>query len=770
MTSREEFIKKLREIFKIEATEGISEMTSTLLELEKDNSEDRRAQLIEAVFRNSHSLKGAARSVNFTEIESICQALEGVFSGLKNKTLPFNAQLFDLFHVTVNILTELLERSGTALDAALIERVDEIILSLNRAEEGDLDFESNMQLQPKPQSFPVHEPSSEIEKKETTERIEQVPILQSKSDGTIRISIEKLDHLLTQSEEMLVLKQTFNQLGVGFKSLLNKIELLDQELKSTFPVIHEIQNKKEISNTSDPIFDCETLIKKVVQFFEWSSSMVKNIGGDVDMMRKLSIQEEYSTSIKIEDLLDEVKKIISIPFSTILDGYSKVVRDLSKDQGKLVTIEFIGSELEIDRRILEELRIPLLHLVRNSIDHGIEIPSERVLKNKPEAGNIKITVDRLENNRVKIIFSDDGAGIDIEKTRLKYFKSEKISKKEQSSVDEKTLLNSIFKSGFSTSEMITDISGRGLGLSIVKEKIEHLGGNISIINHADKGVEFIIEVPLSLVTFRGVYLKAGEQDFVIPTSKIERVLRIEKSFIHHIENKATIPYLGGFIPLVYLTDVLEISRKENEDSFVLVVVLGTSDQIIGFAFDRILDEEMVLVKKFNTQLKRVRNIEGATVMGSGKVIPILNVTDLLKSALKVNSHPVQPKAVLKEKNTILVVEDSITSRMLLKNILETAGYKVSTAIDGVDGYTKLKEELVDLVVSDVDMPRMSGLDMTAKIRSDKAIQNVPIVLVTSLSKREDRERGLEVGASAYIVKSNFDQSNLLEVIEKLVGS
>lgn len=780
MTSREEFIKKLRETFKIEASEGIAEITASLMELEHEQSDERKTLLIEAIFRNAHSLKGAARSVNFNEIETTCQALEGVFSGLKNKSLNLHPQLFDLFHYVINLLTDLLAFPELKTGGALSVRHAEVIDLLNKASEGSVEFkaisflplnaststeneisESSLQQTPNP-----------VEKIEPIETIPSAKPILSKSDGTIRISIEKLDKLLAQAEEMLATKQTFNHLGLGIKNLVNKIEALNKELSSTFPVIHEIQSRKVNGNNNNIESDqnCEHLIKDVVQFFEWSTSMVKSIEQDVYRLQKYTIQEEYSSSIKIEGLLDEVKQIISVPFSTLLDGYPKIVRDLSKDQGKLVAIEMEGSELEIDRRILEELRIPLLHLLRNSIDHGIEKPTERIRKNKSQTGTIKVAVDRLENNRVRISFSDDGAGVNLEKVKEKYLKYEKIKAKDKAIIDESTILNSLFKSGFTTSEMITDISGRGLGLSIVKEKLEHLGGTITLLNNEHSGVVFIIEIPLSLVTFRGVFLKAGEQEFALPTSKIERVLRIEKTAVKNIENKPNIAYLEGFIPLVYLTDVLEISNKDNGSEFIMVVVLKSSEQAVGFAIDEVLNEEMVLVKKFNSQLKRVRNIEGATVIGAGKVVPILNVSDLLKSALKVKTHSVQKQSTTKEKNSILVVEDSITSRMLLKNILETAGYKVFTAIDGIDGYTKLKENLVDLVVSDVDMPRMSGLDMTAKIRSDKALMDIPVVLVTSLSKREDRERGLDVGANGYIVKSNFDQSNLLEVIEKLIGN
>jgi two-component system chemotaxis sensor kinase CheA len=426
--------------------------------------------------------------------------------------------------------------------------------------------------------------------------------------------------------------------------------------------------------------------------------------------------------------------------------------------------------MEIDRRILEEMRNPLMHLLRNSIDHGIEKPEIRKQKNKPEKGTIHLTIDRLENNKVEITLADDGAGIDVEKLKKKYVRQEKIPAAEVDNIDEQVLLNYIFKSGISTSDMITDLSGRGLGLAIVQEKIEQLGGSVAVTSIAGKGTGFKIQIPLTLVTFRGVRIRVGENEYISPISKIDRVLRIEKNVVKNISNEPSIPYEEGFIPLVYMADILEFPYKEREDEYIVVLVFGSMEQQIGFVVDEILDEEVVLVKKFNPQLKRVRNISGATVLGSGKVIPILNAADLLKSALKVKTHHSHEVLTTKEKakNAILVVEDSITSRMLLKNILETAGYRVSTAIDGIEGFTMLKQDSFNLVVSDVDMPRMNGLDMTAKIRSDKSVADIPVVLVTSLSKREDRERGMEVGANAYIVKSSFDQSNLLEVVERLL--
>ncbi len=766
MANREEFLKRLRKTFKIEAEEGIAHITSSLIELEKGTPAKRQDELVEAVFRDAHSLKGAARAVNFTEIETVCQALEGVFSELKNNAFSLTPELFDLFHQTVNLLSGLLQDSSGEADNANSEKVkSQIYLLQNVSGQTHLarPKPSREESSPKdvpPKEQPLSEAGSDAEKRTVKPKVpdETVPLIQ-KTESTIRISIEKLDNLLNQAEEMQTLKQSLSHINNNLVQIGSKLDILNHE------------NSVVSSKHRDALGEADTAkaAQAAAGYFDWATSMMKAIGNDLEVLSKHTVNEGYSSGVKVEALIDDVKKIISVPFSLILDGFPKAARDLSKDRGKKVKVEVTGSELEIDRRILEELRNPFIHLLRNTIDHGVEKPEIRIQKEKPETGMIKISVEQLENNHMAIIFSDDGAGIELEKVRQKYIRQEDIPRQEWKTITENTLINYLFKSGFSTTELITDISGRGLGLSIVQEKVEQLGGTVSVKTVKDAGTEFRIEVPLSLVTFRGVIVKVGEFEFVVPTSKINRIVRIEKTTVKTVENKQVFQYEDTAVPLVFLSSLLEIPGKETEADRWPVMLLGMGNNQIGFVIDAIVDEELVMSKKFNSQMKRVRNISGATVLGSGKVLPILNVSDLLKSATKQQEVKLPEPKTEKKKSSVLVVEDSITSRMLLKNILETAGYDVLTATDGIDGYTRLRESVTDLVISDVDMPRMNGFDMTAKIRSDKDLSEVPVVLVTSLSKREDRERGLEVGANAYIVKSNFDQSNLLEVVERLLN-
>lgn len=769
MSEREEFLKRIFETFKIEAEETIQQMASNLIELEKFPPEPRKRELIETMFREAHSLKGASRAVNIYEIESICQAIENIFSDFKNKDLKLTTDIFDTLHLTINIIGEILVIPNKEISNELNDKISKLITKLQNIVNNSTDKIENLKtdsqvLQEKVNPQDLDEINAKLKTSELKTEIKTT------ANNTIRVNIKKLDDLLFQVEEMLSIKLTSFQHSQNTKSTLQKMSDWKKESSKIIPSVRDILQNLEEKQRIGKLTINEEKIKKLIQFFDWSVPFFKTIEKELIELKKFSVQESYDTGLKIETLLEDIKKLISVPFSVMLDVFPKAVRDLSKDKGKNVELIVQGDNIEIDRRILEEIRNPLMHIIRNCIDHGIEKPEIRVQKKKSEKGIIKINIDRLENNNVELCISDDGAGINLDSLKEKYLQQIKNKPNDLSDITTNNLLSYIFKSGVSTSNIITDISGRGLGLAIVLEKIEQLGGSITVNTEKDKGTEFKIQIPLSVVTFRGVQVKAGEMKYVIPTSKIERVIRVKKTDIKTVESKSTIPFNGGVIPLVNLTDILKFPHIGTDKNYILVMILGSLGNQIGFTIDEVIGEEEVLVKSFNKHLKRVRNISGATVLGSGKVIPILNVSDLIKSAFKETPIIIKQTDTQKEEKekSVLVVEDSITSRMLIKNILETAGYNVKTAVDGMEGYTKLKEENFDLVISDVDMPRMSGFELTSKIRTDDILSEKPVVLVTSLSKREDRERGMEVGANAYIVKSSFDQSNLLEVIDRLI--
>ncbi|MFH1081487.1 MAG: response regulator [Pseudomonadota bacterium] len=754
VSKTDEFAKRLLSTFKLEADEHLKNITSGLIDLEKDPEPQVRAGILETVFREAHSLKGAARAVNQTDIETICQSLESVFSALKRREIDPGSFMFDSLHQAVDILNELnlsLPKEAVA-DKDKISKTIEKIAKVKMGQTGVLDGLSE------PTAIQADEPVRQ-----------QKPV----SFDTIRISVEKMDTLLRQGEEMLPLKLMADRHLEEINDLIHMFGIWKKQWSKIYPTIcdlrrHQERNDKEGRKRRQN--DIQNY--KVLEFGDLTHDHMKVLENKLIELRRTGNRHRYTTELMVNNLLEEMKKILMLPFSTLLESFPKFVRDLSRDQDKDIELVIGGEEIEIDRRILEEMRVVFIHLLRNAIDHGIEKPEVRLRNKKPPRGKIKIMVSRMDGNKVDILLSDDGIGMDMQALKEVSVKRGMISSEDAAKLTDQDLPAIVFQSGVSTSPIITDISGRGLGLAIVREKIENLGGQIVLETHRYTGTSFNMTLPLTLITFRGLLVTVAEREFIVPTTNVERVVRMKRDEIKTVENRDTLSLNGVAIPLLRLADILELTGKNGDLPMMTVLVLGSQGKRIGFSVDEVMGEQEVLIKNLSRPLSRVRNIAGATILGSGRVAPVLNVSDLMKSAAKAAVHGPKPdRAETKGeviRKSVLVVEDSITSRMLLKNIFETAGYLVSTAVDGVDAMTMLKTEKFDIVVSDVDMPRMNGFNLTEKIRGDKKLSELPVVLVTALESREDKERGIDVGANAYIVKSSFDQSNLLEVIRRFI--
>jgi two-component system, chemotaxis family, sensor kinase CheA len=413
-------------------------------------------------------------------------------------------------------------------------------------------------------------------------------------------------------------------------------------------------------------------------------------------------------------------------------------------------------------------------LIRNSIDHGIESPAERERLGKPRRASLKLTVTQTAGNMVEIVVADDGAGINLDRVRESAVKSGLVAEEDAGRLTRDEIIALIFQSSLTTSAIITEISGRGLGMAIVKEKLVNLGGQVTIETEAGVGTTIRLVLPVTVATFRGILIRVGGHILVVPTTNMERVLRMRRSDVRTIEGRETIVLSDEVIAVMHLEGLLELPKlsiTDEKSDFMMVIVLSNPSARIAFVVDDVLEEQEVLVKSLGKPLKRVRNVGGVTVLGSGRAAPILHVNDLLKSSRRMGAH--LKTSVVKglgkqEAKRVLVVDDTITARMLMKNILESAGYSVKTANDGIEAWSALKQEHFDLVLADIEMPNMNGWDLTNKIRQDKKLADMPVIVVTSLASREDRERGVSVGANAYFVKSSFDQTNLLEVIQKLV--
>nr|WP_320049785.1 response regulator [uncultured Desulfuromonas sp.] len=776
-----EFRQRLFSIFQTEAQEHTQHICSGLLELEQA-APAVQAPLVESVFREIHSLKGAARAINLPQIEALCQALENIFSVWKNSQLIPDTELFDLFQQTLDALNRLLltaspnqPNQDRTASKDLITRLEQALRN-HRQESA----EQKPSTASPPQSPAVEPPPPSAP--QSTQTVtppaaeEKKPL--SLPTETVRVATDKLSHLLLQSEEMLAAKLAASQRVKELRKMDASFSSWKKEWAKTLPLVHELRtmlHRSQSTNGHPPQQDQEQALEKLIAFFDWNEQVVTTLK-EQHIQRKKSLECDSRTlNNMVNALLDDMKQVLMFPFSSLLELLPKVVRDLSRSTGKQVEVHVSGGEIEIDRRILDEMKDPLVHLIRNCIDHGIEPPEKRADKHKPEMGTITVTVT-LKDNTVELVVADDGGGLSSEAIRTVLRRQNPFDAQKIDALPDNDVYAYVFQSGISTSPIITEISGRGLGLAIVREKVEKLGGSIQVESQPDQGTRFLIILPLTVATFRGILVQSAGREFIVPTIYVDRVLRLTTEDIGSAENRETISLDGQPVALVGLDHVLDLGPqqiKPHDTNHIQALVLSVAETQIAFAVEMIHSEQEVLFKSLGPQLTRVRNISGATVLGSGRVTPILNVPDLFKSAVKssLRGHLSRHSSVEGDNPTsakVLIAEDSITTRTLLKNILETSGFIVTTAFDGQDALTKLRNNHFDILVSDVEMPHLNGFELTSRIREEKALEDLPVVLVTALASEEDRERGIDVGANAYIVKSNFDQSDLLDVMTRLL--
>jgi two-component system, chemotaxis family, sensor kinase CheA len=766
-TQDDEFLRELLATFKVEAEEHLQAMAAGLLELERAPAPEAQRRLVETVFRAAHSLKGAARAVDFTDIESLCQSLEEVFAAWKRNERTPSLTALDTLHRALDAVTGALAAPESPGGA----RVQSDWSSLRQ---------SLRQLGTAASPSPAREPV----------QVEAVPAVlalaealpppapaaaeKALAEETVRIAVAKLDARLWEAEEMLIAKLTAGQRAADLRELAGRFAAWRKAWVRVEPEVRALRqtHDRPAAGRTDPRLAAG--LTRLVEFFDWSLDHLTTIENRVATLGRTAQQDRQVIGKLVDDLLDDSKKLLLLPFASLSASFPKLLRDLCRDLGKEVDLVIRGEKVEIDKRILEEMKDPLIHLLRNCIDHGVETPEQRTRLGKPPRATVNVAVSQVNGNKVEILVSDDGAGIDAEKVKESAVKHGFLSAAEAGQLGDAAARTLIFQSAVSTSPIITRLSGRGLGLAIVREKAEKLDGRVSVESQPGLGTVIRIVLPAMRATFRGILVEVAERLFIVPTVQVERVARVKPEDVQTVEGRETISLGGRAIALVQLAEVLELPPAEGDGELppTTIIVLGTGDQRIAFAVNAVLDEQEVLVKPLHKPLSRVRNLAGATVLGSGQVTPVLNVIDLLKSARRAGGAPARVAARAKpaqaEAKSLLVAEDSITSRMLVKSILESAGYKVKTAVDGMEALTLLRAEHFDLVVSDVEMPRLNGFELTVRIRADKKLAELPVVLVTALESREDRERGIDVGANAYIVKSSFDRSDLLETVRRLV--
>jgi len=730
----DDIMRQLRATFKVEAAEHIQAMNRILVALEKNPEGEERAELLKEIFREAHSLKGAAGAADFGEVEATGHRLESVLGAAKSGDIELTPDLCD-------VLYEAIDASSIIVEATLEDRphgldLPDLYARLDAAEEGRVIPRAEVQgskgaeergskgageqegsreqeaggKEPPAAAEPVvkkgEAPMSEAKAPKTKERRTKPAGVSPGVEETIRVATSKLDSLMTQAGELLV---------AGLK--------VDQRLQEIDEISHSVEDwnrewlKIRAAHNQLLHDDGQEETRPLLRFLDLNQERLKTIAVRVGDLRRGFSRDALHLSRVTSDLGEEVMKVRMLPVSTVFDLLPRLVRDLARDKGKEVDLQVEGAETELDRKVLEEIKDPLIHILRNAVGHGIETPKEREGAGKPRTGTITLKAFQKGNNIV-IEVSDDGAGINVDKVKKAALKAGLIGADDVETISDDEAIQLIFVSGLSTSSIITDVSGRGVGMDVVRKNVESLHGHVDVDSKPGQGTRMTLVLPLTLATTQELLVQVGDQIYGIPISAVERIQRINPQDISTVEGKEAIVVDDEPISLVYLSDVLELSRREEEanaDEKMSLVILSAGRKRIAFLVDGVVGQQESVVKSLGKQLSRVRNVAGATILGTGQVIMTLNSSDLVKSArglagrTSIVARISQAKVKEVAQPTILVVDDSLTTRNLVKNILETVGYEIKVAADGVEALSVLQSDHCDLVVSDILMPEYGWL-------------------------------------------------------------
>jgi len=744
--SDDAFRARLLDTFREEAGEYLESITGGLIELEKSGLEP---ATVEAVYRRIHSLKGAARAVNLREIESVCQTLESVFSLVKRGDYTPGLDDFDLFHRTLAVVKALLQGERPPVPSG------EIIGAL-RALSGSGKPSGAQKTAPPP--------------RENGASLAAADRAGGEAGGTVRIAAQKLDRLTTGADGLLTARLSLAQRVRELEEMTARFTFWHWNHSQGFNDLNLIRRRAFGEEKAGIPPDLVLPLQRVFEFLEYNREFVISLQHDLAAHAREMEIDRVALEAGAAEISDLVHDAALLPASSVLAPFSAFVREFSRTSGKSVELVVEGGEIEVDRRILDALREPIMHLIRNSIDHGIEHPATRAAQGKPAGGTVRIRVFPRSGSRVGIEVADDGAGIDSGAIRRTAVDTGVITPGEDAALTDSEAVWLIFRSGLTTSRVVTDLSGRGLGLAIVEDSVSRLGGKVTVSSAPGKGTAITLSVPVRMTTLRGLLVRAERQVYVLPMQQVKQVLRVRPDSLTLSRGRSTVQLLGEAIEVIRLTDALGIPRSGPQSGEVRpmpIVIIAYGAGQIACMVDEVIRVQEIAVRPLGAQLRSVRRIEGAVILGDGRVALVLDPLELIQDAMQAERSAPLPVPAGEAALRVLVVEDSVTSRVLLQEVLEGAGYRVETAVDGIDALGRLKEYEFDMVISDVDMPRMNGFTLTEKIRAGDQ-NRIPVVLVTSLDSPEDRAQGMAVGADAYIVKSTFKTGDFLRTIRRLV--
>lgn len=834
--------EELRVIFKSASEEHLQKLEDGLLHLEKDSQDQAN---LEEIMREAHSLKGDAGMLGLKDISTLAHQLEHILGTIKRNEVELSPDVSDRLYQGLDAISQLVVEAVTGTPPRIdpfhvlaymmggnSPKYKDNSTENQPSSETETAAETNKEVNvsvEQPEEIAAETPITAAEVEVINPEVEDpptvnfpnitsdtVPLNEIKtvnvtvspiSENTpeplkispnltpteptyriesVRVETRHLDSLMTQAGELTVTKIRVNHRLAEIEEIANLCEeysriksqssrmTLKNESAQTdfFPVAASLFS---LPQSSDLALSKDSSRTKE-QFLD-------RLGMLVNKLRNSLYEDVQRLEVISDELSDGIRTLRLLPLATIFTLFPRMVRDLAKQQAKEINFIIEGGETKADKRIIEEMKDPLMHMIRNCVDHGIETVEERCRLGKPPQGTILLRAKQTTTN-VVIEVIDDGRGLDIEKIKQTALKRRVCREEELSTMTPSQIQSLIFTPGFSTRTFVTEVSGRGVGLDVVRNNVEHLKGNIQVESNFGMGCTIRMLLPTTLATAHVLIVSVDNISYAIPVEYVMMARLITQEDIFPIEGQDTILIDSQPISVTHLADLLEINHQQGWGTLPLqqattnsqhlpCIIIKVGDATLGLIVDALLDEQDVMLKPQGKLLKRVRNVSGATILGTGEVCMVLNPQDLIKSVRKqavskVARRSVKSLPATERKQAILLVEDSIAIRTQEKRILEGAGYEVVTAVDGMDALTKLKSRSYDAIVSDIQMPNLDGLSLTAKIRQQKEYSEIPIILVTSLASDEDKKRGAEAGANAYITKGTFNQQVLLDTLRRLV--
>ncbi|HSK20862.1 MAG TPA: response regulator [Longimicrobiales bacterium] len=714
---------RLRATFVQELEEQVRELNRGLLALEQRPSDHDH---VRALFRSAHTIKGAARVAGVPVVERVCHAMESVFANLRDGTQSLSGADFSLLFATCDGLQDAAARLraaeplvGSVADALLPQvealadraapsdaRTPAARAPTSRADRSSPSAPSRpgATASAPPESEPVESRGQHREAEAEPEPQDAAAADGAPADVTVQ-DVEPADELVRVSAERLdTLMSAVGELIIATGRIVDRSDRSDEDAR-------------RLDGATDHV---------------------------ADVVRRLRLR----------------------PFGDVCVSLPRAVRDVAAAEEKEVELVIEGEDTEADRMVIDALRDPLLHLVRNAVDHGIEKPAERERAGKPRQGTVRISAE-LSGGRLTVSVSDDGAGLDEDSIRRTLRDTNRPVPKSA-----EDLADALLAGGFSTRTYTTEISGRGVGLDIVRSALERIGGTVDVEWTEGAGTTFLLECPPTPATLRAVLVRLGSFIYALPTTHVDRLRRVRTRDLRSVTGGTVLPTSRGPIRVLSLARLLgpPLEPRPLEDT-ALVAIVSAGSRRAALIVDDVLDEDEIVMRPLAVGERAVAHTAGAAILPSGSVALVLAVSSLLAAGLRPGTAIAPParQDTERRRQRILVADDSITTRTLEQSVLESAGYQVLTAVNGEDAWETLEREGADALVADVEMPRMDGFALCRRVRASERFRELPIVLVTGLESPEDRARGLEAGADAYIVKSGFNQATLLEAVHQLIG-